>query len=389
MAAFSTGNRELQPGHIASAWRFPGSDSLTGVEEYSFAGGRWEKIWEKNMTKRGSAPTVELGDELSVSAIGFGGMALTPVYGEVDDTESLATLHRTVDLGVTFIDTANIYGGGSNEKLIAGLLADRRDEVTLATKFGITGNPGDRTAGLRLAARGDGAYVRQCLDESLQRLQTDVVDLYYMHRRDTNVPIEETVGAMAELVAAGKVRHLGLSEVTADELRAAVAVHPIAAVQSEWSIWSRDVERNVVPTAAELGVGFVPYSPLGRGFLTGTIRSAADLSSPADFRRHMPRFGQGAFDANLAVVAAVQAVAHEQGVTAAQVALAWLRYRADALGVASVPIPGTRRAVRVEENLGSLAVTLAPEQLDVLDAAGAAVSGDRFADMTWVSAGRE
>ena len=219
------------------------------------------------MTRANSVPTVKLGDELSVSAIGFGAMVLTPVYGEVDDTESLATLNRTVDLGVTFIDTANQYGGGANEQLISKLLADRRDEVTLATKFGIVGTPADRAAG-KLVARGDAAYVRQCIDESLQRLQTDVVDLYYMHRRDVNVPIEETVGAMAELVAAGKVRHLGLSEVTADELRAAVAVHPIAAVQSEWSIWSRDVERNVVPAAAELGVGFVPYSPLGRGFLT-------------------------------------------------------------------------------------------------------------------------
>jgi aryl-alcohol dehydrogenase-like predicted oxidoreductase len=314
-------------------------------------------------------------------------MALTPVYGEVDDTESLATLNRCVDLGVTFIDTANIYGSGNNEKLIARLLADRRDEVTLATKFGITANPADLAAG-GLNARGDAAYVHQCIDESLQRLQTDVVDLYYMHRRDVNVPIEETVGAMAELVAAGKVRHLGLSEVTADELRAEVAVHPIAAVQSEWSIWSRDVERNVVPAAAELGVGFVPYSPLGRGFLTGTIRSAADLSS-TDFRRNMPRYAEGTLDANLAVVDAIKAVADQVDATPAQVALAWLRYRADALGVASVPIPGTRRAARVEENLGSLSVTLAPEQLDALDTAGAAVSGNRFADMSWVSAGRE
>src|SRR4029077_1496759 len=235
------------------------------------------------MTRANSVPTVKLGDELSVSAIGFGAMVLTPVYGEVDDTESLSTLHRAVDLGATFIDTANQYGGGANEQLISKLLADRRDEVTLATKFGIVGTPADRAAG-KLVARGDAAYVHQSIDESLHRLQTDVVDLYYMHRRDVNVPIEETVGAMAELVAAGKVRHLGLSEVTADELRAAVAVHPIAAVQSEWSIWSRDVERNVVPAAAELGVGFVPYSPLGRGFLTGTISSVADLS-PTDFRR--------------------------------------------------------------------------------------------------------
>jgi aryl-alcohol dehydrogenase-like predicted oxidoreductase len=339
------------------------------------------------MTSANSVPAVTLGDELSVSAIGFGAMALTHVYGEVDDAEALATLNRCVDLGVTFIDTANIYGGGNNEKLIARLLADRRDEVTLATKFGITANPADLAAG-GLNARGDAAYVHQCIDESLQRLQTDVVDLYYMHRRDVNVPIEETVGAMAELVAAGKVRHLGLSEVTADELRAAVAVHPIAAVQSEWSIWSRDVERNVVPAAAELGVGFVPYSPLGRGFLTGTIRSAADLSS-TDFRRNIPRYAEGALDANLAVVEVVKSVADQQGATAAQVALAWLRYRADALGVASVPIPGTRRAARVEENLGSLSVNLTPAQLDTLNAAAASVTGHRLKEMGWVSAGRE
>jgi aryl-alcohol dehydrogenase-like predicted oxidoreductase len=340
------------------------------------------------MTAANSVPVVKLGDQLSVSAIGFGAMALTPVYGEVDDTESLATLNRTVDLGVTFIDTANIYGSGNNEKLIAKLLASRREEVTLATKFGIQGNPAERAAG-QIGVRGDEAYVRHCIDESLQRLQTDVVDLFYMHRRDVNVPIEETVGAMAELVAAGKVRHLGLSEVTADELQAAVAVHPIAAVQSEWSIWSRDVERNVVPAAADLGVGFVPYSPLGRGFLTGTVRSAADLSSPNDFRKTMPRFSEGALDANLAVVDVVRSVADQQGATAAQVALAWLRYRAQALGVAAVPIPGTRRAERVAENLGSLSVQLTPEQLDALDAAGAAVSGNRFADMGFVSGGRE
>ncbi len=230
--------------------------------------------------------------------------------------------------------------------------------------------------------------MRQSIDESLHRLQTDVVDLYYMHRRDVNVPIEETVGAMAELVSAGKVRHLGLSEVTAEELRAAVAVHPIAAVQSEWSIWSRDVEASVVPAAAELGVGFVPYSPLGRGFLTGTVRSAADLSS-TDFRRDLPRFSGGALDANLAVVEVVKAVAEQQDATPAQVALAWLRHRAEAFGIGSAPIPGTRRAARVEENLGSLSVELTPEQLDTLDAAAAAVTGQRFADLSWVSAGRE
>jgi aryl-alcohol dehydrogenase-like predicted oxidoreductase len=328
---------------------------------------------------------VRLGDELTVSPIGFGAMALTPVYGEVDDTESLATLNRAIDLGVTFVDTANVYGGGENEKLISQLLADRRDEVTLATKFGITGNPVDGTRG----SQGDAAYVRQAIDESLGRLRTDVVDLYYMHRRDLSVPIEETVGAMAELVSAGKVRHLGLSEVTADELRAAVAVHPIAAVQSEWSIWSRDVERNVVPTAAELGVGFVPYSPLGRGFLTGTIRSRADLAGGNGFREGLPRFADDALEANLAVVQVISTIADEVDATPAQIALAWLRYRADALGVASVPIPGTRRASRVEENLGSLEVELSTTQLASLDAAGDAVSGNRFGDLAWTSAGRE
>jgi aryl-alcohol dehydrogenase-like predicted oxidoreductase len=326
--------------------------------------------------------TVTLGDQLTVSALGFGAMALTPVYGQVDDTDSLVTLNHCLDIGVTFIDTANVYGGGDNEKLIASLLAARRDEVVLATKFGITGNPatGDR------GARGDAPYVRQAIDESLSRLGTDVVDLYYMHRRDLSVPIEETVGAMAELVTAGKVRHLGLSEVTAEELRAAVAVHPIAAVQSEWSLWSRDVEANVVPAAIDLGVGFVPYSPLGRGFLTGSVRSASDLGA---FRAALPRFSGDALEANLGVVDVISAVAQDVGATAAQVALAWLRHRADALGIASVPIPGTRRAARVDENVASLTVQLSPEQLSALDAAGRRVSGDRFADLSWISAGRE
>src|ERR1700745_1879289 len=227
--------------------------------------------------------TTKLDDDLTVTAIGFGAGALTSAYGDVDDAESLATLNRCLDLDVTFIDTANVYGSGDSERLIAKLLADRRDEVMLATKFGIASNPADRAAGQQ-PVRGDAAYVRQCIDESLARLQTDVVDLYYMHRRDLTVPIEETVGAMGELVRAGKVRHLGLSEVTADELRAAVAVHPIAAVQSEWSIWSRDVERRAGPTAAERGGGFVPYSTLCRGFLAGPIRSAADLAAPSALR---------------------------------------------------------------------------------------------------------
>ncbi len=229
-------------------------------------------------------PATTLGDGLAVSALGFGGMALTPVYGDVDPDQALRTLHHALDAGVTFIDTANIYGAGSNEELIAMLLARRRDEVQLATKFALVGSPAEGYRDIR----GDAAYVQQAAKESLQRLGTDVIDLYYMHRRDLRVPIEETVGAMAELVHQGKVRHLGLSEVTAEELRSAQAVHPIAAVQSEWSIWSRDVERNVVPAAAALGVGFVPYSPLGRGFLTGTVGSA-DLG-PKDFRHNIPRF---------------------------------------------------------------------------------------------------
>ena len=332
--------------------------------------------------------TTKLDDDLTVSAIGFGAGALTSIYGDVDDAESLATLNHCLDLGVTFIDTANVYGGGDNERLIAKLLADRRDEVTLATKFGIASNPADSAAGQR-PVRGDAAYVRQCIDESLARLQTDVVDLYYMHRRDLTVPIEETVGAMAELVRAGKVRHLGLSEVTADELRAAVAVHPIAAVQSEWSIWSRDVERQVVPTAAELGVGFVPYSPLGRGFLTGTIRSAADLSSPSDFRRSCLGSPTARWKPTSRWSMWSGRSPRNSGATPAQVALAWLRYRAEALGVDSVPIPGTRRASRVDENLGSLSVTLTPAQLTALDAAGAAVAGNRTDDLNGVSAGRE
>lgn len=322
--------------------------------------------------------TTALGDQLTVSALGFGGMALTPVYGgAVDDAESLATLHHAVDVGVSFIDTANVYGSGDNERLIARLLADRRDEVTLATKFGIVANPAG--TGGRIGVRGDAAYVRQCIDESLQRLQTDVVDLYYLHRRDPAVPIEETVGAMAELVRAGKVRHLGLSEVSAEDLRAAHAVHPIAALQSEWSIWTRDIETTIAPTAAELGVGLVPFSPLGRGFLTGTVRSASDIGDN-DFRRTMPRFADAALAANQRVVDAVEQVAAEVGATAAQVALAWLRHRADDLGVASVPIPGTRQAARVDENLGSLSVQLTPDQVSALGDAGNAVTGNRYAD---------
>ncbi|WP_258803742.1 aldo/keto reductase [Pseudarthrobacter sp. NS4] len=330
-----------------------------------------------------TASTVLLGDGLAVSPLGFGGMALTPVYGEVDPAEALKTLHHAVDAGVSFIDTADIYGGGSNEELIAQLLKERRDEVQLATKFGLVGTPADGYTDIR----NDAAYIRQAVDRSLQRLGTDVIDLYYMHRRDLRVPIVETVEALAELAQQGKVRHLGLSEVTAQELEEATAVHPIAAVQSEWSIWSRDVERNVVPAAAALGVGFVPYSPLGRGFLTGTV-DAANLGSN-DFRRRIPRFAPDAASSNQAVVSAVQSVAGELGATPAQVALAWLLAQGKRLGLPVVPIPGTRKRHRIDENLGALALELSPPQLEVLGAASDAVVGSRSADPNWVSQGRE
>ena len=329
------------------------------------------------------ASTVHLGDGLNVSPLGFGGMALTPVYGEVDPEDALRTLHHAVDSGVSFIDTADIYGGGSNEELIARLLRERRDDVQLATKFALVGTPADGYTDIR----GDAAYIRQAVDRSLQRLGTDVIDLYYMHRRDLRVPIVETVEAMAELVQHGKIRHLGLSEATAQELAEASAVHPIAAVQSEWSIWSRDVERNVVPAAAALGVGFVPYSPLGRGFLTGTV-DAASLGSN-DFRRRIPRFAPEAADANQAVVATVQSVANELEATPAQVALAWLLAQGERLGLPVVPIPGTRKRHRIDENLGALSLDLSPAQLDALAAASDAVVGSRSADPTWVSEGRE
>ncbi|MBW4095741.1 MAG: aldo/keto reductase [Acidobacteria bacterium] len=331
---------------------------------------------------------VTLGDELTVSALGFGGMALTPVYGEADPAESLATLEHAVDVGVTFLDTANVYGGGSNEELFAKLLKHRRAEVQLATKFGIAGNLG---ASVR-EARGDAAYVRTSVEESLTRLGTDFIDLYYVHRRDVRVPIEETVGAMAELVLAGKIRHIGLSEVTADELRDAYAVHPIAAVQSEWSIWSRDVESQVVPAAAELGVGFVPYAPLGRGFLTGTVSS--ETIGKDDGRHNFPRFTTELLAANESVVETVRAVARQQceereGTTPAQIALAWLLAQARCHNLPVVPIPGTRRAARVDENIGALGLVLTSEQLERLNQAADGVVGARSADPRWVSQGRE
>lgn len=337
--------------------------------------------------------TITLGDGLTTSPIGFGAMALTHVYGGTGDGAALDVLNAAVDSGVTFIDTADVYGqpregvsgpAGTNEELIARLLAHRRSEVTLATKFGITGlGSGTETK----ATRGDADYVRACCDASLRRLDTEVIDLWYLHRRDPQIPVEETVGAMAELVAAGKVRHLGLSEVTASELRAAQAVHPIAAVQSEWSVWSRDVEAHVIPACAELGVGFVPYSPLGRGFLTGTL-TREQVSS--DVRGQTARMGDN-WDVNQRALAVVSDVADRLDVTNAQAVLAWLYAAGRRAGVQVAPIPGTRSAARLAENAAAVGVALDDDAVAALDSVASLVTGDRniVADPTWISAGRE
>lgn len=331
-------------------------------------------------------PTIDLAPGLTVSRIGFGGMALTPVYGGMPEADAERTLNEVIDAGITFVDTADVYG--DNEDLVGRVLATRRDDVQLATKFGINAPVGSQPAPGEKAVRGDRDYVRSACESSLRRLGIDVIDLYYMHRRDLEIPIEETVGAMAELVAEGKVRHLGLSEVTGSELRAAAAVHPIAAVQSEWSIWSRDVERAVVPAAAQLGVGFVPYSPLGRGFLTGTL-SKADLES--SLRKGQERYDQG-FDANQAVLAVIAGVADELGATSAQVVLAWLYAQGERFGLPVVPIPGSRKSSRMVENAGALDLVLSDDQLQRLDGVAEQVVGERnirTGDKTWISSGRE
>jgi aryl-alcohol dehydrogenase-like predicted oxidoreductase len=300
-----------------------------------------------------------LGDGLTTSALGLGCMGMSQGYGPADDAESITTLHRAVDLGVTFLDTAMSYGTGHNERLLGQALAGRRDAVVLATKFGIVRGPD----GVRLDGRPD--HVAGYCDASLARLGVDHLDLYYLHRPDPDVPVGETVGAMAELVAAGKVRHLGLSEVTPDDLAAAVAVHPIAAVQSEWSLWWRELEHDVVPAARRLGVGLVPYSPLGRGILAGT-------TSPADFRDTDPRYGGQHRDRNLALLAEVRAIAADRGATPGQLALAWLLAR----GADVVPIPGTRSPARLAENAAAADLTLSADELARLDGI-AGWSGDR------------
>ncbi|AXE23362.1 aldo/keto reductase [Streptomyces globosus] len=302
-------------------------------------------------------PTRHLG-ALAVSAQGLGCMGMSHGYGATDDTQSIATLRHALDLGVTLLDTADFYGSGHNEELIGKAVAGRRDEVVLATKFGFANRLGEPTR-----VRGDAAYVRQACEASLRRLGVDHIDLYYQHRVDPQVPIEETVGAMAELVQAGKVRHLGLSEAGAGTIRRAHAVHPIAALQSEWSLWSRDLEAETAPVCRELGVGFVPYAPLGRGFLTGNYASVDGLADN-DVRRGHPRFADGNRQRNLAIVARLEELAAAKGVTAGQLALAWLQHRGEDV----VPIPGTRRVRYLEENLAALAVELSPEDLAAIEA---------------------
>ncbi|MFD9128683.1 aldo/keto reductase [Kitasatospora sp. NPDC059571] len=331
-------------------------------------------------------PTAPLGTNGPVVGIqGLGCMGMSEFYGPTDTAEALATLDAALDLGVTLFDTADVYGSGHNEELIGPFVRANRDRVVLATKFAIERRADDpHYRGIR----NDPAYIRAAVDASLQRLGIDVIDLYYMHRRDPAVPLAESVGAMAELVQAGKVRHLGLSEVTGDELREAHAVHPIAALQSEWSLFSRDVERTAVPAAAELGVAFVPYSPLGRGFLTGAF-AAADQLSADDYRRYLPRFsGDNAAD-NAALIAPIQKIAAERGASAAQVALAWVHQQAQVHGLTVVPIPGTRKRTRLAENTAAAALTLTAAELAELDPIAGQVAGNRYADMTFTSAGRE
>jgi aryl-alcohol dehydrogenase-like predicted oxidoreductase len=296
--------------------------------------------------------------------------------GEGDVAESVATIHRAIDLGITFLDTADMYGPFTNEQLVGRAIRDRRDRVVIATKFG---NSRSET-GQFLGIRGDAEYVRQACDASLRRLGVDHIDLYYQHRVDTKVPIEETVGAMADLVRAGKVRHLGLSEAAPDTIRRAHAVHPITALQTEYSLWTRDVEENgVLATVRELGIGFVAYSPLGRGFLTGQYKSFDDFLDD-DFRRRNPRFQGENFQKNLDLVAEVERLAKNKGVTPAQLALAWVMSR----GGDVVPIPGTKRVKRLEENAAAADMSLSSEDLARLDKVfpvGAA-SGTRYPDMS-------
>ncbi|MEU1848696.1 aldo/keto reductase [Streptomyces sp. NPDC019990] len=335
----------------------------------------------------GRITTAKLGDngpEVGVQGLGCMGMSFG--YGPSDADASRATLERALERGVTLYDTADAYGAGENERFLSPFLKAHRDEIVIATKFSLSIPPDDPT---RRVIRNDPPYIRQAVEASLRRLDVDVIDLYYMHRRDVNVPIEETVGTMADLVREGKAKHLGLSEVTADELRAAHAVHPIAAVQSEWSLFSRDIEPKVVPAARDLGVALVPYSPLGRGFLTGSFTHADQDLTPGDFRRHQPRFTGENATANAVLLELIRSVAEAHDASVGQIALAWVQQRASVHHLPVIPIPGTRKPSRVEENVAATRIVLTDEQLDLLDGIAAQVAGPRYADMTFTSAGRE
>lgn len=322
----------------------------------------------------------QLGSQgLTVSALGLGCMGMSEFYGTADETEAIATIHRALDLGITLLDTADMYGVGHNEELVGKAVRDRREQVILATKFGnVRGSDGSF-----LGVNGQPDYVRSACDASLQRLGVEVIDLYYQHRVDPNTPIEDTVGAMAELVQQGKVRYLGLSEAAPDTIRRAQAVHPISALQTEYSLWSREPEAEILPTCRQLGIGFVPYSPLGRGFLTGKIKSPDDLSA-GDFRsQRYPRFQGENIQKNLELVQRVEAVAADKGVTPGQLALAWVL----AQGEDIVPIPGTKRRTYLEENVAAAEMALTPEELEDLAELlpPGAAAGDRYADMSSVN----